>query len=147
MRAALCQAVLLLVLALVPAAIAWQRLPPEKFLRPTGDDGDTADQVTLAQVAAWQPAPLWIDARTAAEHASGHVPGSILLNEDTWEALLPGFIMAWTPGQRIVVYCSASCAASRRVAVRLRLAGASEVSVLKGGWEGWRSAHPEAAAR
>ncbi len=142
MKQALRQAAVLLALALVPAAIAWWRVPPAKFLAtaPT-ESAEASDAVTLAEAERWSPAPLWIDARTQAEFESGHKPGAVLLNEDTWDALLPGFLAAWR-GQRIVVYCSSSCAASRRIAVRLRMAGAGEVNVFSGGWEGWLAAHP-----
>jgi rhodanese-related sulfurtransferase len=87
---------------------------------------------------------LWIDARRADAFAAGHIPGAVPLREDAWEDLLPGFIEAWQPGQRVVVYCDGGgCAAARSVADRLRREFALEnVAYLEGGWEAWQQTQP-----
>jgi rhodanese-related sulfurtransferase len=53
--------------------------------------------------------------------------------------LLPQFLPNWSPGKKVVVYCSAaSCNAARDVAKRLRdEAQLKDVFVLQGGWEEW----------
>jgi rhodanese-related sulfurtransferase len=67
------------------------------------------------------------------------VPGAIQLNEDRWNELLPQMLQAWSPGKKVIVYCSSqACGASREVAHRLRNeAGLTNVVVLEGGWEAW----------
>ena len=98
-----------------------------------------SELATVDQTRAWGGNVIWVDARPDDEFASDHVPGAISLNEDRWNELLPEFLAAWSPGKKIVVYCSSlSCNASREVARRLRKeAQLSEVFVLEGGWEAW----------
>ncbi len=95
--------------------------------------------VSVDQARAWGDSTTWIDARADDEFARDHVPGAILLNEDHWNELLPQFLAAWSPGKKVVVYCSAqSCDLAREVAERLRKeAHLPDVFVLEGGWEAW----------
>jgi rhodanese-related sulfurtransferase len=81
----------------------------------------------------------WVDARGAAAFQAAHIPEAILLNEDTWDDLFEGFLLAWDGESQIVVYCdSRTCAASKGVAERLKESlGLENVLVLKGGWETW----------
>lgn len=130
------QALVLCVLALVPAfgqalvfrdRVSWNAPAVAK------------DEVELAQVRAWEPPVLWVDARPDAQYEADHIPGAILLNEDRWNELLPLVQSKWVEVgmPRIVVYCSSqSCAASHEVAKRLRETGMpAEIWVLHGGWE------------
>ena len=98
-----------------------------------------SEMVTVDQARAWGNTAIWIDARPEDEFARDHVPGALSLNEDRWNELLPQFLAAWSPGKKIVVYCSSlSCNASREAARRLRKeAQLPEVFVLEGGWEAW----------
>src|SRR4029450_8726922 len=95
--------------------------------------------VSVDQVREWGDSAIWIDARPDDEFARDHVPGAISLNEDHWNELLPQFLAAWSPGKKVVVYCSAqSCDLAREVAERLRKeAQLPDVFVLAGGWEAW----------
>ncbi len=136
MRSLLRQSLLLLALALLPAAgqalyyrnkISWQSPIP------------ASEMVTVAQARGWGDNAIWVDARPAEEFEEKHVPGALSLNEDHWNDLLPAMLMAWSPQKRVVVYCSSeSCGSSREVARRLREeAGLKNVFVLEGGWEAW----------
>jgi len=95
--------------------------------------------VSIDQARQWGDGAIWIDARPDDEFAREHVPGAISLNEDRWNELLPQFLAAWSPGKKVVIYCSAqSCDLAREVAERLRReAQLPDVFVLEGGWEGW----------
>jgi rhodanese-related sulfurtransferase len=97
--------------------------------------------VIVDQAQSWGTNAIWIDARPDSEFEQDHVPGAILLNEDRWDELLPGFLGQWSPDKKVVVYCSSqSCNASREIARRLRdEAGLKDVFVLEGGWEAWRA--------
>ena len=130
------QVLILLALALVPGVgeavyfrhrISWQSavLPSEL--------------VTVDQARTWGGNVIWVDARPDEEFASDHVPGALSLNEDRWNELLPQFLAVWSPGTKVVVYCSSlSCNTSREVARRLRReAQLPDVFVLEGGWEAW----------
>ena len=98
-----------------------------------------SEMVTVDEARAWADAAIWVDARPDDEFARDHVPGALSLNEDQWNDLLPQFLAVWSPGKKIVIYCSSlSCNASREVARRLRKeAQLSDVFVLEGGWEAW----------
>ena len=98
-----------------------------------------SELATVAQARAWGENVIWVDARPEEEFARDHVPGALSLNEDRWNELLPQFLAVWSPGKKIVVYCSSlSCNASREIARRLRReAQLTDVFVLEGGWEAW----------
>jgi len=98
-----------------------------------------SEMVTVDQARAWGGHVIWVDARPDEEFARDHVPGAISLNEDRWNDLLSQFLVVWSPGKKVVVYCSSlSCNASREVARRLRReAQLPDVFVLEGGWEAW----------
>ena len=128
------QALVLAALSLLPAVgeaiyfrgkISWQSpIPP-------------SEMVSVDQARAWGGNVIWVDARPDAEFARDHVPGAVSLNEDRWNELLPQFLAAWSPGKKVVVYCSTeSCDLAREAAERLRKeAQIPEVFVLEGGWE------------
>jgi len=136
------QALILTTLALLPALgeaiyfrdkVSWQtRLSASEI-------------VTVDQARSWGDNVMWVDARPAEEFERDHIPGAILLNEDSWNELLPQFLGQWSPERRVVVYCSAqSCNAAAEVARRLREEaqlkdneGKNCVFVLGGGWEEW----------
>lgn len=132
---------LLLLFAVVPALFtAWlhPKRPEWAWNRPA------VEQVSLTDVAGWKAPVLWVDAREAGAYARQHIPGAVLLNETGWNRLLPGFLAAWRPAVRVVVYCNTQeCDASQAVALRLRRElNLTKVFVLKGGWAAWRHTHP-----
>ena len=94
----------------------------------------------LPAVLAWGENVLWVDARSTGEYSADHVPGALLLNLEEWDELFPKFLDQWAPEKKTVVYCSAAtCDLSREVAERLRKNGITQVFVLKGGWEAWKT--------
>ena len=137
MRSSLARQLLILVaLALAPAVgeavyfqhkISWRSAVPP------------SESATVDQARPWGENVIWVDARPDEEFARDHVPGAVSLNEDRWNELLPKFLAVWSPGKKIVVYCSSlSCNASREIAARLRKeAQIPDVFVLEGGWEAW----------
>jgi rhodanese-related sulfurtransferase len=98
------------------------------------------ESVELSEIRQWSNAVLWVDARKADDFRNQHIPGAVRLNEAEWEGLLPGFMEAWRPGLRVVVYCDTqACDASQTVALRLRRElNLPDVFVLKGGWIAWK---------
>ena len=138
MKALLRQSVVLLALALLPAAvqaiylrdkIPWQSRVAE------------SDLVEVATARGWGGNVLWVDARPTEDFEHDHVPGAVSLNEDRWgEALAQFLAKDWSPEKKIVVYCSAaSCNLAEDVARRLREEAKlpNEIRILKGGWEAW----------
>lgn len=136
MKTLLRQSLILLGLALLPAAVqAVYFRDKVSWQTPVAP----SEMVTLAQVRDSADA-IWIDARPQEEFEREHVPGALLLNEDRWNELLPQVLAVWAPEKRVVVYCSSeSCGSSREIAHRLRKeAGLTNVFVLEGGWEAWK---------
>lgn len=141
LRKILCECGLLLLLAAAPALLAgW--LHPQRPVWSWTKPG--VAEVDLGDVTRWSPLVLWVDARKTAAFQSEHIPGAIVLNEDEWNAQLPGFLEHWQPDAKVIVYCdSAACDASQAVALRLkRELNLTEVHVLKGGWTAWRNSRP-----
>jgi rhodanese-related sulfurtransferase len=130
------QAGLILLIA-IGLAGATAAIHPERpsFLAPPRDP----NEVSLAQIKQWSGAVLWVDARSESEFASEHVPDAICLNFDNWTEQFPKFLDRYNPGQRVVVYCSAtSCQLSREIASKLRASGVADAYFLEGGWEAWK---------
>jgi rhodanese-related sulfurtransferase len=132
------QAAALLVLAFVPAIgqaiyfrdkVSWQAPVP------------ASEMVKVEQARAWGDNAIWVDARPEEDFSREHVPGALPLNEDHWNELIPQFNDTWSPGKKVVVYCSTqSCNLALEVARRLRnqtQPPMPNVYVLKGGWEEW----------
>jgi rhodanese-related sulfurtransferase len=133
---AILQALILITVALLPA------LGEAMYFRtrvPWQSRVSASEFITVDQARSWGDNVTWVDARPAEEFESDHIPGAILLNEDSWNELLPQFLAQWSPNKRVVVYCSAqSCNAAAEVARRLRQEGGlGNVFVLQGGWEEW----------
>jgi rhodanese-related sulfurtransferase len=133
MKAAGMQAMVLILMALVPASWYWLK---------TGSADEALAPYEVAiddpRVEAWHP--LWIDARARGDYDIGHVTGAISLTEDGWDQMLPAVFEAWKPDRAIIVYCSADCEESEKVAMRLRDLGMDPVYYLKGGYEAWKRA-------
>ena len=141
MKALLRQGVVLLALALLPAAvqaiylrdkIPWQSRVAE------------SDLVTVEAARGWGANVLWVDARPVEEFERDHIPGAISLSEDRWGEALSEFLgKHWSPEKKIVVYCSAaSCNLAEDVARRLRDEAKlpNDIRILPGGWEAWQAA-------
>ena len=133
------EASVLLCVALVPAIVtAWVQTDGRK---PAWTRA-AVEEIAVGKAGIPGPGVIWVDARTGAAFNLKHVPGALSLNEEDWEALLPGFVAAWRPGARVVVYCDdQQCDRSQDVAARLqRELQVGNVYVLKGGWAAWLGA-------
>ena len=127
------EAAILALVALLPATVSWARwqmankemAPYEVVMR---DDRLSGRDI------------VWVDARSQADFDSGHITGAVLLNEQEWDPLLSGVFEMWQPDKPIVVYCSAGCESSRKIADRLRDLGMEPVYYLRGGYDAWKKA-------
>jgi rhodanese-related sulfurtransferase len=131
--------ILLIAAGLAGATAAVHPKRPSFFAPPRDPN-----EVSLAQIKQWPGAVLWVDARSESEFASEHVPDAVCLNFDNWTEQFPKFLDRYNPGQRVVVYCSAtSCQLSREIASKLRASGVADAYFLEGGWEAWKQQnHP-----
>lgn len=136
-RSILRDSVLLLLLAFLPALLTgWlhPKRPAWSWTKPS------VAEVDLSELTRWSHPVLWIDARAEKDFHARHIPGAVLLNEENWDQLLPGFLAVWQPDTQLVVYCdSAACDASQAVALRLQKElNLPNVHVLRGGWSAWQ---------
>ncbi len=131
---ALRQAAFLILLAAVPSVLA-------ALFHPSRPDPSRIPRIEAADVKAWTKPFVWVDARPPAEFLRGAIPGAVSLSEDDWDRSIDAFADAWEPGVPVVVYCGGGdCGASDSVARRLkREAGVTEIFVLRGGVDAWRS--------
>ena len=84
---------------------------------------------------------IFLDARSPAEYAEGHIPGAINISYDRLAESLETLAYEATPDQPVVCYCKGpSCDLSHLLATELRLMGYEDVVVFKAGWEGWTEA-------
>jgi rhodanese-related sulfurtransferase len=131
------QAIVILFAALIPAVLSAAFHPQRPAL---SEDAVLPGEERLEAVLGWKKSVLWVDARSPKEYDAEHVPGAILLNFEDWDALFPSFLEQWEPDEKVVVYCSSTaCQLSHEVAQRLKQSRISQVFVLKGGWEAWKS--------
>ena len=133
---ALRQATLILLIAAGLAGVTAAVHPRRpSFFGPPRD----SNEVTLAETKQWAGTVLWVDARPESEFASEHVPDAVCLNFENWTEQFPKFLDRYNPGQRVVVYCSAtSCQLSREIAAKLKASGVEDAYFLEGGWEAWK---------
>lgn len=115
-------------------------------------DGISTIAETIAAFSA--NAATFIDARSAAEYAKGHIPGALNIPfptnageppESRWKSTLELRAMyeaaGLTPDTSITPYCNSGVRSSTTY-VALRRAGFERVSLFTGSWIEWR-AHPE----
>ena len=108
--------------AAVPSAV-WQKI---KF----------ADVDTVAH----DRGALLVDVREAKDYSSGCPPGAVNLPYRQFSAVFPKFRSTIKPRTRLYVYCYGSeCGTSLRVANRLVQNGFTDVTILRGGFEAWKS--------
>ena len=121
-------------IAAILATISWAVAP-----KPTPTRSEDPYAMSIDAIEKTYPHALWIDARSTEAFYKAHIPDAILLNEDEWETLLPGFLAKYSPGQPLIVYCDSQlCDASKQVAKRLRTEiGLDNVHTLEGGWQAW----------
>lgn len=132
--------ILVMVVGAAFLALATAALHPQ--LPPFDPQELQAGEVNLVMVEEWEAPVLWVDARSWEAYEYGHIPGAVLLNEEDWDFLIPGFLDHWEPEHKIVVYCdSRQCGSSRSVKERIENElGIGPVFILHGGWDVWQSA-------
>lgn len=84
---------------------------------------------------------IFVDARSAAEFAAGHIPGAVSLPWQQVDERFMDVANRLENAQEIVTYCDgASCRLSHDLAGFLKEMGFSRVRVLVNGWSLWRQA-------
>jgi rhodanese-related sulfurtransferase len=134
-RGVLREALLLAVLAAVPASVLGVVQLQWRKTVPPGEG-----EVSAATARLWGEKVLWVDARARAKWERKKIPGAVLLNGEEWDALVAKFLDEWDPEKAVVVYGDgaqddAAVGIAHRLKEELKLDG---VWVLQGGWDAWQ---------
>ena len=116
--------------------------------RPRAADGPASNSVPTTTIplvrpaeaeALWRdPSTLFVDVRSEADYAYGHVPGAVLLPEEELEERLPALRARLERARVLVVYCkSPDCGKSLWAGLRLWGRGLRHVRIFPAGWYGW----------
>ena len=82
-----------------------------------------------------------VDARSAAEYDTGHIPGAINVPIDRLSDYLNELTSMIDVDAEVVCYCNGpSCDFSDQLATELKFLGYTRVMVFTGGWEHWEAA-------
>ncbi|MHC4517567.1 MAG: rhodanese-like domain-containing protein, partial [Planctomycetota bacterium] len=82
----------------------------------------------------------FVDARFRRDFDAGHLQGAISVPVNATAEERRKALTGTTKNTKIVVYCqSAGCQFAKKVAVKLKDDGFSDVSIFKGGWREWSS--------
>ena len=82
---------------------------------------------------------LFVDVRSDADYAAGHIAGAVSLPEEEFEQRFPALRRRLEPARAIVVYCkSEDCGKSLWTALRLRNAGLIQTRIYPAGWYDWK---------
>lgn len=135
----------LLHLLLVTCALAGYAayLRAERGERPAPEAAPT-DAIPLVRAAEaeelWQQdGTLFVDVRSAADFADGHIAGAVSLPEEDFEQRFPALRSRLERASAIVVYCkSEDCGKSLWAAIRLRNAGLTQTRIYPAGWYDWK---------
>ncbi len=83
---------------------------------------------------------VFVDARSAADYAAGHIPGALSGPDQEFDRWIEGFIAATEPDTVIVAYCEgAGCDLSRSVVEKLRDLGYTHARYVVDGWGRWKA--------
>lgn len=143
MQASLWKLLHILLLTLVLAGYAtW--LQSERSRAPVPPQSVDATTIPLVRTTEahelWkQDTTLFVDVRSAAEFADGHIAGAICVPEEEFEERLPALKSRFERARDIVVYCkSEDCGKSLWAAIRLRREGLTQTRIYPAGWYDWR---------
>ena len=102
---------------------------------------DTDGGITVAEAEERIGLILFVDARSRAAYAEGHLPGAVSLPNEEFEPAYGEVAGQLVAGVPLVAYCEGGdCTVSHSLAKALRQGGYDDVRVLTGGIEAWQEA-------
>jgi len=121
--------------AVSPRGIAWLTPPPARW--------EAKDNVALDEAKQfWSSgAAVFLDARSPADYAAGHIANAFNLPAEKFDEHYPQVATMLAPDTRIVCYCDGvECDLSHHLVELLRQRGYTSVRILVNGWTSWHRA-------
>jgi len=85
-----------------------------------------------------RPTTLFLDVRSSADYAHGHIAGAVHFAEEEFEQRFPALKSRLERAQVLVVYCkSVDCGKSLWATIRLRNEGLTQTKIYPAGWNEW----------
>ena len=144
MRRTIQQAVLIVLvggaLGLVANALSPRGIP---YIAPPKPKLQAQDVIPLPEAhELWNSgAAFFLDARSPADYAAGHIVNAFNLPAEEFDQHYPSVASLLTPDSVIVIYCDGlQCDLSHRLMGKLRELGYRHVRVLVNGWTVWQTA-------
>ena len=128
------------VLGLAANALSPRRIP---FITPPKAPPQIQDTVTLEEAKKlWSGgSAFFLDARSPADYAAGHIAGALNLPVEEFDEYYPSIARVLAPDSVIVVYCDGlDCDLSHHLMVKLRELGCRHVRLIVNGWTVWHTA-------
>jgi len=128
------------VLGLAANGLSPRRIP---YITPPKAPPQIQDTVTLEEAKAlWSGGTaFFLDARSPADYAAGHIAGALNLPVEEFDEHYPTIGRMLTPDSVIVVYCDGlDCDLSHHLMAKLRELGYHQVRLLVNGWTVWHAA-------
>jgi len=83
---------------------------------------------------------VFVDARSPADYAAGHIPGALSGPEREFDRWIEGFIAANEPDAEIIAYCEGvQCELSRALVEKLQDLGYVNARYVVDGWGRWKA--------
>ncbi len=128
------------VLGLAANALSPRRIP---YITPPKVAPQAQDAMTLEEAKKlWSGgSAFFLDARSPADYAAGHIAGALNLPVEEFDEHYPSIARMLTPDSVIVVYCDGlDCDLSHHLMVNLRELGYRHVRLIVNGWTTWHTA-------
>jgi rhodanese-related sulfurtransferase len=101
----------------------------------------SSEEIPVDEAARMPGEILFVDARSRAAFAEGHLPGAVSLPYEEFETAYGEVADRLVPGIPLITYCEGGdCTLSHSLAHALRQGGYDDVRVLAGGFEAWARA-------
>lgn len=111
----------------------------QEAVRPAGGNRIPLVRTDEAEKLWHQPTTLFLDVRSSADYAHGHIAGAVHFAEEEFEQRFPELRSRLKRAQVLVVYCkSVDCGKSLWTSIRLRNEGLTQTKIYPAGWNEWQ---------
>ena len=122
-----------------PGRIPWVQDWSHQVEQKAQEEEVSVVSVTAARNKFAEQGAVFVDARSADEYASGHIPGAVSVPFEELDSFFPVVLELIDSGRELVVYCSSSeCDDGLLLSGELKQMGCSNVLLFVGGFDSWQ---------